>query len=110
MTNPLSPIVHSVHKDSSCWMGRLRNGHYSVPQFLVYATSRTHIVPSVSRRTVKGNSAVVTIGVDRGGVGRDNGARWRVSGIARRTKFLGAFGKLLLPILGCAARVCSTSL
>jgi hypothetical protein len=35
---------------------------------------RTLIVPSVSRRTVKGNSAVVVIGVDGRRVGDDNGA------------------------------------
>jgi hypothetical protein len=39
-----------------------------------YATSRTLIVPSVSRRTVKGNNAVVVIGVGRHGVGGDNTA------------------------------------
>jgi hypothetical protein len=38
----------------------------------VYATSCTLIVPSVSRSTVKGNSAVVVIGVDRGERGGDN--------------------------------------
>jgi hypothetical protein len=42
-----------------------------------YATSRTLIGPSVSRRTVKGNSAVVVIGVVRRGVGGDDGARLR---------------------------------
>ena len=39
----------------------------------VYATSCTLIVPSVSRRTVKGTSAVVVIGVDRGERGSDDG-------------------------------------
>ena len=39
----------------------------------VYATSHTLIVPSVSRRTVKGNSSVVVIGVGRHRVGRENG-------------------------------------
>ena len=37
-----------------------------------YAMSRTLMVPSVSMHTMKGTSAVVAIGVDRHGVGRDN--------------------------------------
>ena len=37
------------------------------------------IVPSVSRRTVKGTIHVVVIGVGRRGVGRDNGPRQRQS-------------------------------
>jgi hypothetical protein len=36
------------------------------------------IVPSVSRRTVKGNSPVVVIDVDRGERGRDDGTRKRL--------------------------------
>jgi hypothetical protein len=45
-----------------------------MPQPSVSATSRTSILPSVLRRTVKGNSAVIVIGVDRRSVGCDDGA------------------------------------
>jgi hypothetical protein len=43
----------------------------------VYATSRTLTAPPGPMRTMK-CSPVVVIGVDRHGVGRDNGARWRL--------------------------------
>jgi len=46
----------------------------------IYATSRTLIVPYLSRRTVKGNSAVVMIGVRRRGVGSDNATCWQAEG------------------------------
>ena len=49
--------------------------YHRVRPLTCYATSRTLIVPSLSRRTVKGNRAVVLIGVGRHGVGRDDGLR-----------------------------------
>jgi hypothetical protein len=42
---------------------------------LLYAMSRTSTTPSESRRMLNG-SAVVVIGVDRRGVGRDDCRRW----------------------------------
>ena len=43
-----------------------------------YAMSRRSAAPSESRRTVKVTLAVVAIGVDRHGDGRDNGVRWHL--------------------------------
>jgi hypothetical protein len=42
-----------------------------------YAISRRLAAPSASRLTLKGTTAVVLIGVDRCGIGHDNGTRWR---------------------------------
>ena len=47
-----------------------------------YTLSRILECPSSSRRTTKVN-AVVVIGVDRRGVGRDNSTRWRIVRIRR---------------------------
>jgi hypothetical protein len=49
---------------------------------------RISIAPSGPTHTMKG-SAVVAIGVDRLCVGRDDGARLRVSGIIRNDRFSG---------------------
>jgi hypothetical protein len=49
---------------------------------LFYTTSRTSIAPSESSLTVK-DGPVVTIGVDRGSVGGDDGARLVKGGYGR---------------------------
>ena len=43
-----------------------------------YAMSRTSISPLEPRCTLKGNSSVVAIGVDRRSVGSGNSVRWRL--------------------------------
>ena len=48
--------------------------HHFLAGLAHYAVSRRSIIPSVSRRTLNRN-AIIAIGVDRHGVGRDNGAR-----------------------------------
>jgi hypothetical protein len=49
--------------------------YHRVRPLTCYATSRMLIVLSLSRRTVKGNSAVVRIGMGRHRVGSDNSHR-----------------------------------
>jgi hypothetical protein len=75
----LTTRLSDVHKDSLC-----KRCHVVLsPLTCVSHDCRlsaicTSIEPSESRRTIKGNSAVVLIGVRRGSVGRENSPRWRL--------------------------------
>ena len=68
-----------LREDPPCRIPCVRGMFCTLPSSHIYATNRRPIAPSVHTCTVK-RSAVVAIGVDRGGIGLDTSAPWHLTG------------------------------